>query len=276
MQFYLDERQRQKQSRIFKLKIYTGFTLFFFLIIGALYLIIYSSLFQIKNIEITGNKNVKTEEIINGAKKVVSEQSKLASFLTTNNILIWKIEPDLFQKAIPQIEKLTIEKDYFNRQIKINVQERQKFGVWCMAPDSSVASSTPTQQLSLEECFWFDNQGTIFSGAPSVEGGLINKVDDFSGRSLKFGETVLAEKFLPNLFKIFEILRKSDLGINSLKLEKLELQEISTESSPQIYFSLRIDPGFGLAAIESLKNIGLDKIEYIDLRIENRAYYKMK
>jgi len=58
------------------------------------------------------------------------------------------------------------------------------------------------------------------------------------------------------------------------------LQEITTDPSvkflPKIYFSLRFDPGFGLSAIESLKSTGLDKIDYIDLRVENRAYYKAK
>ena len=82
------------------------------------------------------------------------------------------------------------------------------------------------------------------------------------------------------MVKIFEVLEKSDLKIKSLRLERLELQEIIADSPgnslPKIYFSLRIDPGFTLAAIESIKNLGLEKVEYIDLRVENRVYYKLK
>ncbi len=132
------------------------------------------------------------------------------------------------------------------------------------------------QQLAINQCMWFDKNGIIFEEAPFVEGNLINNVDDLSGRSLNLGDLVLEEKFYSNLFKIFDVLEKSDLGIKSLKLERIELQEILTESSPKIYFSLRVDPGFTLAAIDSMKNIGLEKIEYIDLRVENRAYYKLK
>ena len=160
----------------------------------------------------------------------------------------------------PEIAEITIEKDYFERQIRINIKERERFGVWCETGN----------------CFWFDENGVIFSEAPQAEGNLINKVDDFSGRSLKIGESVLAEKFFSNLIKIFEVLEKTGLGIKSLKLEKLEFQEIITKSSPKIYFSLRVDPGFTLTAIESMKNLGLEKIEYIDLRVENRVYYKLK
>ena len=78
------------------------------------------------------------------------------------------------------------------------------------------------------------------------------------------------------MIKIFEILEKSGLKIKSLKLEDIALQEIITDSSPKIYFSLRIEPNFALAALQSLENIGFEKMEYIDLRVENRAYYKMK
>jgi hypothetical protein len=138
--------------------------------------------------------------------------------------------------------------------------------MWC---PSSLAGNT-------SGCLWFDKNGIIFEEAPLVEGNLINNVDDFSGRSFKLGESVLGEKFFSNLLKIFDVLEKSDLGIKSLRLERIELQEIHTESSPRIYFSLRFDPYFGLSAIQSLKNLGLNRVAYIDLRVENRAYYKLK
>lgn len=113
-----------------------------------------------------------------------------------------------------------------------------------------------------------------------AEGQLINKVNDFSGRLLKLGEPILDKKFANNIFKIFEILEKSDLKIKSLKLEDIALQEIIADSGtsllPKIYFSLRFNSEFALTAIESLKKNGLEKIEYIDFRVENRAYYKLK
>ena len=260
--FYLDERQRKKRRRILKLKIYGGIFLFLILAVGAAYLVVYSSIFQIRQITLINadNKQINADNIIENLKDFFVKQSKITSFLRADNILIWDSKKLAEFEKNPKIAEMTIEKDYFERQIRINIKERERFGVWC----------------EMSDCFWFDENGVIFSEAPMVEGNLINKVDDFSGRSLKIGESVLAEKFFSNLLKIFEVLEKTGLGIKSLKLEKLELQEIITESSPKIYFSLRIDPGFGLSAIESFRNIGLEKIEYIDLRVENRAYYKLK
>jgi len=266
MDFYLDERQRKKRRRLLKFKICGGVTIFLLLVIGAGYLIVYSSFFKIKNIEVSGNKYVSSEEIINQLKKISVGQSKISNFLGSDNILVWKTDAQFIKNSLPQIQDLKIEKDYWHRQIKIIVSEREKFGVWYKI--------TNNQEPITNNCWWFDKNGVIFAEALQVEGQLINKVDDFSNRHLEIGDSILGEKPLSNLIKIFAVLEKADLGIKSLKLERPELQEISTESSPQIYFSLRIDPSFGLAAIESLKSTGLNKLEYIDLRVENRAYYK--
>ena len=277
--FYLDERQQKRRRRLLKFKIYGGIFLFFILAVGAAYLIVYSPLFQIKQITVDG-KEVDGKEIIEDLKNFFAGQSKIASFLGAGNILIWDNKKLAEFHKNPKIADLTIEKDYFKRQIKISIKERERFGMWCPAPSAGNASTTEanfaSQSTKGEGCFWFDKNGVIFAEAPFVEGNLINNVDDFSGRSFKLGESVLGEKFFSNLLKIFEVLEKTGLGIKSLKLEKLEFQEIITESSPKIYFSLRIDPGFTLAAIDSMKNLGLEKIEYIDLRVENRAYYKLK
>lgn len=274
---YFDEKSERRKKRILKIKIYAGLAAFFVLIISACYLIIYSPLFQIKNISI-----LTTSDVVNGTSDVqklkenlklfFSNQSKIAEFLGSENILIWKPEKSAeFLKSRPQIEELKIEKDYLKREIKISILKRERFGIWCKL-------TTYNQQPITNDCYWFDKKGVIFSEALRAEGQLINKVDDFSGRSINLGESVLEEKFCSNLIKIFEILEKPGLKIKSLKLENLELQEVVTNSPlmPKIYFSLRINPEFALTALESLKKIGFKKIEYIDLRVENRSYYKMK
>ncbi len=259
---YFDEKLERRRKRMLKIKIYAGLAAFFVLLIGAGYLIIYSSFFRITRININ-NTQIDADKTVENLKSFFVGQSKIAEFLGPENILIWKPEKiSEFIKNYPQIAELKIEKNYFRREVKINVLERERFGIWC----------------ATTSCYWFDKKGVIFSEALKAEGQLINKVDDFSGRFLNLGEPALEEKFLSNLIKIFEILEKSGLKIKSLKLENLEFQEVVTDSPlmPKIHFSLRINPEFALAVLESLKKIGFEKIEYIDLRVENRAYYKLK
>lgn len=258
---YFDEKKSRKRQVIFKLKIYGGLFAFLLLIIGFSYLAVYSPIFQLKNIELVGNRDFKADELVQELKTFFINQSKLASILGPNNILIWKKDVSQFKKSNPKIADLIITKDYPNRKIKIEIKEREKFGIWCITTNS---------------CSWFDRNGIIFAEAPFVEGALINKVSDFTNRQLVIGDKVFEQRFLGNLLKIFKVLEESDLGTGFLKLENLDFQEIifSHPLGFKIYFSLRIDPGFTLAGIRSVKETRLDKIDYIDFRVENRVYYK--
>ncbi len=276
-QIYLDERQRKKRRRFLKLKIYGGIAIIFVLMAATVYVIAYSPLFHIKNIIQTNADltQINADELVGNLKNFFANQSKIAGFLGPDNILIWDKEALVKFPKAPAVAELTIEKDYFKREIKIGIEERERFGVWC----PSVGNASTTTAVA-GECWWFDKNGVIFAEASQLEGQLINKVDDFSGRSLEAGNLALEENFLNNLIKIFDVLDKSGLKIKSLRLENLQFQEIVADppvtSLPKIYFSLRFDPGFGVAAIASLKNLGLEKISYIDLRVENRMYYKLK
>lgn len=266
MKFYIDEKQRQKRRRNLKMKIYGGIAVFFVLLVGAIYLIAYSPLFQIERIDAaqSGSEDVplKTEDIVQSLKDFFESKSQIASFLGTENILIWKETGADFLLKYPQLEKIEVEKKYSKRLLKINLVKKEKKGVWCVSSG----------------CFWFDGKGALFAEAPMIEGGLILTINDFSGRELKIGDLVLPENFLGNFFKIIGFLEKNGLAAKNLKLNDLSFQEITAESGggPQIRFSLRNDPVFAESAIQSLKEIGLRNIEYIDLRVENKAYYKLK
>jgi len=69
------------------------------------------------------------------------------------------------------------------------------------------------------------------------------------------------------------------LAVADMKIEDLRFQEINVEvlNGPEIKFSLGINPFFGRTVVESLRKSGnWEKIEYLDLRVDGRAYYKLK
>jgi hypothetical protein len=263
MPSYFNDRQRGRKRFLFRLKAYGFFVLFFALVFGGAYFFFYSDFFQIKKISAEFSDGNPIFPLAEDLNVFFASRSEFSSCLGFNSILTWKngdVTGD-FLARYPEIEKISVKKDYWNRIVGIKAEKREKFGIWCLA----------------EKCFWFDKNGVVFGEAPEMEGGLIRRVSDFSGRQIKKGDLVLENNFTGNLVKIFGVLETAGLG-TSLKLENIELQEITAlpakEGLPEIYFSLRFDPSFGTSVLRELETKGLNGIVYIDLRSENRAYYK--
>ena len=299
LEFYIDEKQRKKSGRILKIKIYGGIIVFILLLAGVFYAVVYSPLFHITRTKVDCTlTNAEEAQIYPNKEKLISDlkiffvsQSKITGFLGENNILIWNNNVGDFLKQNPQIINLSIEKNYFNREVKINFQKREQFGVWCEKKQLTINNQQLTTndkqrsivngQLSIvNNCWWFDKNGVAFERAPKTEGEMIYKVDDFSERQLTIGDKVIKEDLFANLLRIFNILEQSDLNVRTLQIKDLSLQETIIEPvnvlMPKIYFSLRFDPVFTMPAIQAIKEYGLSKIEYVDFRVENRAYYKIK
>lgn len=271
-----DKKYRKEDKKFRKYKIIASVAGFLILLVGIFYAVVYSPLFYTTQIDTDIKTDLYGYDIVNDLKDFFVNQSKITKFLGPNNILIWNANKlNKFEKD-SEIAEISFEKDYVERTVKISVKLRERFGVWC---NNKLQTINDEQQV-IFSCYWFDKDGVLFGIAPELEGNAINKVDDFSGRDLKLGDLALNNRFITNLIGIFEVLEKSNLGIRALKLENLDLQEIIFNQPqtllPKIYFSLRFNSEFSLPAIENLKKVDLQKIEYIDFRVENRVYYKLR
>src|SRR3972149_3303349 len=237
--------QKSKPRR--KLKF---FLLLFFLGLiaaGVVYLVWFTPAFQIQAIEVNGGTPAQQE---------VLKQK------TNNNLLFWK--PPINQKEYPQIAKLEVKRNFFERKIVVNLEERQKEIIWCLEK---------TQQ-----CLWVDNTGFAFTPAPFTTGTLVEVkvVRDYSEREIKVGENILPPKNFQNLKSTLDLLVELNLPVNELKIENIDYREAIADlsSGPNIYFSLLFNPGFARNVVEKLKASGeWNNLRYVDFRVENRAYY---
>lgn len=241
----LARRRSRSRGRVKRIAIAIGILA---LLGGGVYLVFFSPYFQIEAIEVEGARLVDAE-IIAGP--------------SDGNILFWKppVGPDDF----PQLATLTFEKDFVNRKIMILVEEREKAIIWCLEAS--------------EECYWADANGFIFTAAPSPEGTfVVSVVRDYTQRDIDIGSNVLPDDLFVNLDSIIKLLKDVDIPVDELRIDDLKFKEATAiiANGPEIYFSLLFDPRFGEGVISSLKTSPEWRtIRYVDLRVENRAYYSL-
>jgi len=213
---------------------------------GGAYLVWFSDIVKIQKIEVIGDKYSMGEEL---------------SLAPGGNILFW--EPDIELAKSPRVSGFSVEKDYFERKITINFKSRDRYAIWCLEGKN--------------ECFWVDDGGIAFSEAPDLKGPLIFRlVRDGSGRDLSLGDKVLDDNLFLNLVAAFDFLDEIDVEAQDFRVDDLKFKEATAivKNGPDIYFSLTLDPHFGLGVIRSLRQSGeWNIIKYLDLRVPNRAYY---
>jgi len=235
-----------------------------FLISLGVYLLL--PMFKIKAIEIFGNKEIRTEEIKNSlAYKNI--------FLATKN----KIKSDLIKK-FPLISELEIKINLIKRKIELNLKEREGFGIVCQA-EKIKQENVEIEQT--KECFYIDKEGVIFEEAPQTSGSLIILIKDYSRRDYKIGEKIFKENIINFIAEVKEFLA-SETNIKVIDFDNLSFPpdnlKVITSEGWYILFNLQKEARNQLLALKAVLDEKIkdkrSELQYIDLRIENRVYYK--
>ena len=128
-----------------------------------------------------------------------------------------------------------------------------------------------------ERCSWFDPAGVLFAQTFDTEGAMLFAVHDYADAKLVMGGKILPDRFITNMFSILNVLHASGLSIKEVRLNDLSLEEIQvvTYGGPDIRFSLRFSAESTLSVLQNIMGKpGFNKLQYVDFRTQNRAYYK--
>jgi hypothetical protein len=259
---YLHEHGKEKRKRRILRNAIFVFLSVLFIFDGVGYLVLRTRFFRTSNIEVVGNKEISSEDIMTAVRAQIFEGSYLKYIFGFGHLMIWPERFDDINKLIPKIKTVTVNKSYIDRKIVLRVEEREGYGVWCIGKE-------------VEKCFSFDNEGVIFSRGMPSEGSLIHNVRDYSERDLGILLRVLPEEKFNHLKEIFEVVEQAGLNYKFFEIQDMKREEVEVISSsgPTVYFSLRFSPVFALTALRGIGgNVG--KLQYIDFRVENKAYYK--
>lgn len=236
-------------------------------ILTVFWLIFMSSFFSIQNINFSDNTVLNRDETLN----IISN---IAPFGLSENLLILsksRLKSEL-AAAFPSITDITIRKKLFHTVI-IDFAKRIQVGIWCHP-----AADHPQGN----NCHYFDKDGVAFAETPETEGSLILKIEDLSKNNILLGDKVLDNNQI-NFIIAFnnKILENNKFKILEFKIKpspSVDLEAV-TNKNWSIYLDEKQDPAVAVNNLlsileEAVKNT--ENLEYVDLRIPSRVFYKLK
>lgn len=268
--------KREDNSRMLKKAYDFLFVLLVFFFFSVLaYSLFFAPFLAVSVVEIRGLKSLSPETVSVSAASVY--EGKYLGIFPKENLLVFpskKVKRRMIED-FKRIRQLHVSREFPNRII-IEIEERESLLVWCSFSG---------------ECFMVDEEGYAYSrvsldSEEVLENNLVKIISGEDGRSISEGEKILDRErtsFLrearKGIFSKCGLETKNEIYVKSrmaeeIKLGSLEEWDILLSTNFSIEKSaetLKLFLGKEMADQEKRK-----RLEYVDLRIENRTYYKFK
>lgn len=264
MRDYLqDKREGEQRKKRRKLQ----FVLFFItliILVGIFLFLVYKGVFSFEKTTVEGNQQIATPLIVSEVDSFLNQQTFLFSLITKDPHTLFFSSDRLSEhllSSLPYLSSATIEKKLTDKELHVTVSERDTYGLLC-----------PTQ-IEDESCWWFDSNGVVFLDGVHSEGNLVRTIqmNDVSPTIL---HTFLETDQFNVIKETFAFLEDLSWPSRTIVIEKSVFEEgyiPQTKTSPAIHISLRHSPLFARGVIQELD---IKDLNYIDLRIKNRVFYR--
>ncbi|KKQ53631.1 MAG: hypothetical protein US70_C0001G0035 [Parcubacteria group bacterium GW2011_GWD2_38_11] len=264
-----DCEEEKKASRFFSVFIFYTLLVCFIAVTG--YVMFFSQHLQITSIVVSGTKELDGQEI----QQIVSDSlaGKYLGIIPKNNFLFvsqGKFE-NLLNDKFKKIRTLSVIKK-FPDTVNIDIDERKALLVWC----------------SNEKCYLLDENGTAYSEAdfssPELLGNNLLQINETNGREVVIGTKIIEPFYEQYVLAIKDALRIDGFEITGQYFTPSRMAEeinVKTNQETEFYFSTQFSLDSAMRTLTTIlkKEIPEDKkseIAYIDLRNENKAFYKFK
>lgn len=246
------------------------FAFFVFLTSLIVYYLLFSSNFKVKKIEINGLDAISENEVrIKLTEIFKSDKSPLQNYA---NYFMFPSEQlsAALRDEFPEIADLIIDKVYPSI-LRLTIIKRTREGIWCSRKDETAQS----------ECFYLDKEGVIFAIAPRSYGATVFLIMDERNTDYGLGKKVLDKNDVIK-FKNFLTIVSGNFHffLREFLIKDNGNLEIITSEYWKIFPSESMDI---TRQFSNLKYVLDEKIkekrgnlEYVDLRLGNRIYYRMK
>jgi hypothetical protein len=229
--------------------------------------------FLIKNIRLVGNNVTKSEDI----QRIVSEDmsGNILGLFPRSNIALYprkQMEADLLRK-IPRLASVDISLND-THSMTVTVAEREPVALYCK---DVLHVSTPTG------CFFLDDQGYIFSEAPSFSDGVYNVFSSIPVIDEPLGASYMSPATFAPLNPFIKSINNAGL-YPKVFMSKEDEYDLILANGGMVMMKANADLDLVRSNLASLivdpsfrkdKN-SLDTLQYIDLRFGNKIFYKFR
>ncbi|MFH1671395.1 MAG: FtsQ-type POTRA domain-containing protein [Candidatus Portnoybacteria bacterium] len=279
----------KKKKKKISFKIILASAIFFCLLGGVAYFLIWSPFLWIEKIETKSDKEPRyyTQEEIREIIQNVLE-NKLYNLIPQKSIFFFskrEMQQNILDRY-PEIREVEISRQLPN-SLEIQIQERENVGVWCQIEyfETETTTSSPSiKQRKVKDCFNIDRDGVIYKEAPLIESSFVLNIFGRKDKEINIREQATTPQIMSFILfakeKLPEIKTTQDISLSSVDFEVISNEElrVKTNLGWEIYFNPAYSVESQLDTLDLVLNEQikeeLSNLEYIDLRIQGRVYYK--
>ena len=217
-----------------------------------LYFIFFSPIFVVRGVEVRGNHLVSEEKILEGA---FGGDFKARRYLILPSSPIKRS----LLKSILQIESVTVSRNIFRGAAILTVAERATAIIW----------------QTNNEKFLINRQGIVYDYAPLDS--PLPVIEDLKNVPIDLGQRVVTEEFVNFVTAMTSnFALKADTTISRITIPETTFEvEVETEKGFKVIFDTTRSADAQLDnLVKVLQVVGDEPLQYVDLRIADRIYYK--
>ena len=282
--------KKKRKRKIIKYSIIFGVIVF---IISIASFISHRASIRISEVELVGGVLVTQEEV---GKFALEYMNGSYAFLFPENNSFWyprKALATFLKEKFKRIDSINLNLKNF-RVLRVKITEREPLAIWCLGlptissdrsplNNKTQASSSESRIISIEkQCYFIDDNGTIFAIAPEFSGDAYFKYFGLITEENPIGSQYMASstKFV-EITQFVDSLRK--LNLHPLFMYAKENHEFTVimNGGSEIFFDTKKPLAQVLENLETLLSTspftkGLSNVSYIDLRYGNKLFYKLR
>ena len=270
-------RLRPKKS-ILKNRYLWLVVLILFLFLLIIYFLLFWEKFQVAQINVFGNEKVLTENVKN---IVFAKIQHKFLFLKSRSIFLVnsKVLSDEILNSFPQIGKVKTSRRFPNIII-VDIKERKAIAVFCADSGLEKCFFIDKTAIIVEQTVTIPKNTLIMRSRLNVEDSRLQEPEQFKKGEYFLGKEAVGKEIVGIILKIqknlsdnFQIIAQEANIVSTKRLN------IKTNENWEIYIGLDSDIDSQITKLNLLLKEEVlaekrKKLKYIDLRFQDRAYYK--